>query len=102
MRAYHAGALYRTQQTTLAKLTRERTPSETVLHRVDLNDEQLTEFLNQLRDALLQFLETLNLRNYQILRTDPLEIDTAKITEVLRSLCESKIELAPAFATRRK
>lgn len=43
-RAYRTGFLFRTQGTTLARLRRERTATETELLRTDLTDEELHEF----------------------------------------------------------
>lgn len=58
-RAFRDGNLYRTQGETLARLTRERTATETILLRHDLTVEELAEFqswmhamLNELHMAL--------------------------------------------------
>lgn len=59
-RAFRHGELFRTQGRTLARLTRERTPTETVLRRHDLSEAELAEFrtwthalLTELQAALL-------------------------------------------------
>lgn len=43
-RAYVAGDLFRSQHTTLARLTRHRTEEQTVLRRHDLTDEETAAF----------------------------------------------------------
>lgn len=101
MRAYHAGSLYRTQGRTLAKLTRERTASETILHRVDLSEDQLAEFLDNLQDSLSALLESLSPSHSLLLRAVPPEADISEMIAVIRSLCERNVQLAPAYATRR-
>jgi hypothetical protein len=53
-RAYRAGELFRTQGTTLARLTRERTASETILRRHDLAADELSEFRTWMRAELAE------------------------------------------------
>lgn len=53
-RAFVAGELYRTQGETLARLRRERSETETVLKRYDLNGEELARFLQTARVRLHQ------------------------------------------------
>lgn len=55
-RAYRSGRLYRTQGDTLAELTRERTPTETVLLRRDLTQQDLESFLSEMAERITTFV----------------------------------------------
>ncbi len=70
-RAYVAGHLYRSQGTTLARLTRERTPEETRLLRYDLQAEELALFQIQMREILSRFLMSLQPATTSVLRSVP-------------------------------
>lgn len=70
-RAYVAGHLYRSHGTTLARLTRERTPEETRLLRYDLQAEELVQFQDQMRDTLRRLLTTLPSATTSVLRSVP-------------------------------
>ena len=100
-RAYRAGSLYRTQGTTLAKLTRTRTENETILNRVDLNERELTEFLVELQNRLDALIFDLKNQKHEILRSEPLNVDMDEFRTSLDALSQHAIQLAPAYATRR-
>lgn len=102
LRAYRAGSLYRTQGTTLAKLTRTRTEKETILNRVDLNERELSEFLEELETYLQDFSATLTKQQYEVLRSQPAGLGIAELQAALQRICQSKVQLAPAYATKRK
>jgi hypothetical protein len=51
-RAFVDGALLRAQQSTLARLVRDRSPEETVLRRTDLSPEELQAVLREMRARL--------------------------------------------------
>lgn len=53
-RAFVGGLLYRSQGTTLARLTRQTTPTETMLLRHDLNPVELAAFLAEMHYNLGQ------------------------------------------------
>lgn len=102
LRAYKAGSLYRTQGTTLAKLTRIRTEKETILNRVDLNERELSEFIEVLQKRLNTLIFDLRNRKHEILRSEPLNKNIDEIHITLGALSQNDIQLAPAYATRRK
>ena len=70
-RAYLDGKLYRTQGTTLARLTRNRTEQATLLRRNDLSELELQEFLHAMR-CRLQNLQELYLYDTPVSDVTPL------------------------------
>ena len=99
-RAFVANSLYRTQGTTLARLTRERTATETRLNRVDLSADEVQEFLAEMQSHLARFLAAADSGEADLLRlvADPGQ-DAFEILERLR-MCAVTPRLAPAMSTR--
>jgi len=75
-RAYRNRALYRTQGTTLAELNRDRSNDQkVVLHRRDLDETELKQFLNEMTQNLHELQQHLSARTYQNVTTVPDEVD---------------------------
>lgn len=99
-RAFVDGALYRTQGTTLARLVRERTPTETLLKRSDLTPEELAAWLAEMGRRLETFLRDVQQGRYQVRRCVPSEQAAAgAILEALASAAATP-RLAPPIPTR--
>ena len=99
-RAYVDGFLYRTQGTTLARLHRERSATETTLLRHDLDAEELQKFIDKMHSHLQAVINGLEQNLFEILRHQS-ESD-ASIDLILKRLreCTNETELAPAYPTR--
>lgn len=106
-RAYAAGDLYRTQGTTLARLTRTRTAAETTLERHDLTSDELAAFLREMRHRLSELLAWIRENDVTVLRhstqdeprsTTGLSILSDRLTACLAV----DPPLAPPFPTRRQ
>lgn len=101
-RAYASGHLYRTQGTTLARLTRDRTRGEVVLHRFDLSDDDLGEFMRRVRAMVESLRETLIHGRMKILRQFPEGEDIVGLLETaIERILTEWPRLAPAIPTRR-
>jgi hypothetical protein len=74
-RAYVAGFLYRSEQTTLARLQRVRTESETRLLRHDLDSDQLGEFRHEMTNILTSLAASVRSRDAGVLRAVPSDLD---------------------------
>lgn len=99
-RAWVDGALYRTQGTTLARLVRERTPTETVLIRTDLSPEDLAAFLTAMSRRIEAFVRGVREGEYQVRRCVPSEPEAAPaILDALESAVATP-RLAPPIPTR--
>lgn len=83
-RAFVAGVLYRSQGTTLARLTRQESQHETVLLRHDLTGEELTQFFQNLRQNLQTVAEAVSQGTAQILICIP--PDAAYLAELANSI----------------
>ena len=70
-RAYVAGFLYRSEHSTLARLQRLRTVSETQLLRHDLNPEELGLFQKAMTEPLAAIATQVTSRTVDILRAVP-------------------------------
>jgi hypothetical protein len=84
-RAFVDGVLYRTQGTTLAQLVRQRTPTETVLVRRDLDERELAEFRRSMLDAMVTFREQLIQRETTPVQQVPPD-DQQLANDILQSL----------------
>ena len=73
-RAFENGELYRSQGTTLARLTRTREAEGTVLARHDLSAEELHAFLTRMRERLAR-LAAADSGALCVLRAEPAEGD---------------------------
>jgi hypothetical protein len=101
-RAYVAGLLYRTQGSTLARLSRERSERETVLVRTDLSPAELTEFLQAMQDQLAWLAAAIAARAYakkEQIPPDP-NLDP-ELVSALEVCLAADPPLAPAFPGRR-
>jgi hypothetical protein len=101
-RAYVDGFLYRTQGETLAKMHRERTEAETVLVRVDLDEESLREFLSSMRARIKQLRNALQKETASCLRSVTENDATVNFPDALSKPESAMPPLAPAIASRRK
>lgn len=99
-RACVDGALYRTQGTTLARLVRERTPTETLLKRRDLTPQELAAWLAEMSRRIEAFVREARLGKYLVRRCEPSEREAAPaILEALESAAAAP-RLAPPIPTR--
>jgi hypothetical protein len=83
-RAYVGGSLFRSQHSTLAKLTRRRTPEQTILQRHDLNTEELQQFRRDMGSCLTSIRIALSGGRLKQVRTVPADADL--IPEILNFL----------------
>jgi hypothetical protein len=99
-RAFVDGALYRTQGTTLARLVREQTPTETLLKRCDLTPQELAAWLAEMSRRIDAFVREARLGKYQVRRCVPSQPEAASaILEALESAVATP-RLAPPIPTR--
>lgn len=99
-RAYHRGKLYRTQGSTLAEMTRERSDAETTLVRRDLPPERLAEFLDNMRTALRTVQTAIAEDRVSVTRQVPEDdVELLKdVEESLERILNTGPPLAPAIA----
>lgn len=101
-RAFCDGHLYRSQGTRLACLVRQRTDTETILHRTDLSPEAQQVFLELAQRRLRGLTEALRTGKVQIVGQVPVEYDLrAAVLSRLSSIEREPLRLAPALPTRR-
>lgn len=94
-RAFVDHKLFRTQGTTLAQLTRERSESESWLARHDLTDIELAQFRHQATEVLNQLLNGFEQGSAKRIQEQPMGTDCAsEFVEVLRSVLSQQIRLA--------
>jgi hypothetical protein len=97
-RAFFAGHLYRSQGTTLARLSRQSNPTETVLLRHDLDTEELTTFLQNMRGELARLEKSLNSGNFTVQQSIPADANfLPELTSHLIHVLNSESLLAPAL-----
>lgn len=87
-RAYLEGVLYRSAGSTLTRIARERTSTETILRTSNLTSEEAIVLVEQMRAQLDQLLTCLTTDRYQILRQvsetdDPLLLLTPLIRQAV-------------------
>jgi hypothetical protein len=102
-RAFVGGALFRTQGTTLARLTRNRTPAATELLRADLTAADLAELLETARNRCETLCCHLASDGVEVLRQVPIGDETLLI-ELRQRIAEwfaSGLALAPAIRGKR-
>ena len=98
-RAHFGGSLYRTQATTLAKLTRERTEAETFLMRKDLSSDELHSFIKEMRERLEVFRRLLVSEELHIEQQIPDELQLKELVQDrLDHILKEDIVLAPTIA----
>lgn len=74
-RAYVDGFLYRSQGTTLARLERIRTETQTTLQRQDLPEHELAQFQQTMTQRLQHLLNLFNAGQVRVLRSIPESVD---------------------------
>lgn len=74
-RAYVDGFLYRSQGTTLARLERIRTETQTTLQRLDLTEHELAQFQQTMTHRLQHLLTSFNAGQVHMLRSVPESVD---------------------------
>lgn len=102
-RAFVSGCLYRSQRTTLACLVRQRTTSETILLRRDLQPDELSAFRRHLLASLAPVISALEQNSFVVRRQVP-ENDGAlpgDLRDHLKLVESCADWLAPAMAPRR-
>ena len=100
-RAFVGGFLYRTQGSTLARLNRERSESETTLLRSDLTESDLGEFLAAMGERLATLRTALENETATKLRFVVDESVSADFAKSIRKAESASPALAPAIASRR-
>jgi hypothetical protein len=101
-RAFVDGRLYRTQGTTLARLTRVRTADETFFDRHDLTADELAAFLKRCLEDLRFIRKSLWNDRFEILRY--IGFDAAArsaISDALHTILLNGIRLGPAIPARK-
>jgi len=97
-RAFVRGHLYRSQGTTLARLTRQETPAETVLLRHDLEPAELNAFLLETQELLAQLAAAHQCRSIRVLQSIPGNADfLLELAPHLEAVLNSSNLLAPAL-----
>jgi hypothetical protein len=101
-RAFAAGDLFRTQETTLARLTRVRTATSTDLVRQDLSPGELRDFLVEMDERLSRLREAISSGGVIVVGHVPADDDVlpdlaAAVTRILGL----DGRLAPPFAGKR-
>jgi hypothetical protein len=100
-RAFVAGHLYRSQGTTLARMYRERSETETALMRTDLEVTEVSSFLEQMRSSLERLLSLLQSGEARVVETIPQDADVrGELQTALAQLLSRPVRLAPAIKTR--
>lgn len=100
-RAFVAGELYRSQGTTLARLTRQESQHETVLLRHDLSGEELTQFFQRLRQYLQTVADAIARETAQILICIPPDTGyLAELANSIQNVLQGGDTLSPALNKR--
>ena len=102
LRAFVNGLLYRSQQTTLARMQRQRSAAQTILNRTDLSAEQLMEFRQNMAQHLARILQAIEAGQFSIVRQIPDQFEVAvRVSATLRAILECREEwLAAAISVR--
>lgn len=101
-RAYVSGFLYRTQGETLARLSRNRTETETQLLRHDLNSAELADFRETATHYLTPLRDALALGNLHILKQVSADAEIRSDLEfAVNEILDREIPLAPAIPGKR-
>ncbi|MFT5322887.1 MAG: hypothetical protein ACI8P0_000730 [Planctomycetaceae bacterium] len=100
-RAYAEGFLYRTQDKTLARLSRDRSTDQMVLARSDLNSEELSQFLVRMDDRLTRL--SLSIADGSAIQLRSVsDGEAADYQSLIESAINASPRLAPAMPTRRQ
>jgi hypothetical protein len=101
-RAFVDGLLYRTQETTLAQLKRQRSKGVTELLRRDLSVDELNEFLKTMRLRLQQLLCALKSDEVVVLKQVPEDQPIVpELIDALGQIVNSEASLAPPIKGKR-
>jgi len=94
-RAFVADRLYRSQGTTLARLTREESAEQTVLLRHDLNSAELLEFQHRVISELRRLLIAISENRTTIEQAEPPEIDfRPELASLIQIVIDSNCQLS--------
>ena len=97
-RAFVGDKLYRTEQTTLAQLTRTRTAAATELERHDLSADELAQFLANMRSRLQRFADEIDAGKGEVLQSIPFNSDfLLELRPVLAHALMADPPLAPSL-----
>ncbi len=97
-RAFLDGNLYRSQGATLARLTRQPTPTATVLLRHDLEAAELADFLQRMRLQLARLAAAIKLGTVAIQQLIPPTADfLPELAQHLNLVLNAETPLAPAL-----
>lgn len=100
-RAFVDDVLYRSQGTTLARLTRQESQHETVLLRHDLTADEVTQFFLRLRRNLQSVADAISRRTVQIRNCVPSDAHyLAELTDSIQNVLEGGETLSPALSIR--
>ena len=100
-RAYIDGHLYRSQGTTVARLARSRTATETTLQRHDLTPDELQEMQTRCRNDLTELRNALWEDRFEISRYVGFDLSPrSAVSDALYTILTGGIRLAPAIASR--
>lgn len=100
-RAFFENDLYRSQGTTLARLTRVRTADETALRRHDLSDDELTAFLARVRSRLEDLLAAMQGNRARVVRVIPQNAELCpRVTAAIGAALVPQLRLSPAIKGR--
>jgi len=94
-RAFLNPFLYRSEGTTLSRLRRERSQTETALLRHDLDPEELRQFIDHMRQALGGLSQEIRRSQVTIRRVFPLE---GNVMQELEHAIEIALAAAPPLA----
>ena len=101
-RAFVDGLLYRSQHTRLALLKRERTETETLLLRTDLDAKALQTFRETMQNSLQILRDCLETGQFTTVRSVPESVDhIARIQTALAVIRDAEPWLSPAINRRR-
>ncbi|MDB5339484.1 MAG: hypothetical protein JWN70_5103 [Planctomycetaceae bacterium] len=97
-RAFIGEKLFRSQGTTLARLTRQEAATETVLLRHDLDSLELATFLHDMRFFLARLAEALKLGTVTILESIPADANfLPELASHLNVVLNGQSQLSPAL-----
>jgi hypothetical protein len=100
-RAFVGGLLYRSQHSTLAMLRRERSETQTLLLRTDLDDAELQSFRIAMLDLLSLVHQKLMASKFETLRSVPENSDhVSRILAALDAVRLADPWLSPAIRRR--
>jgi hypothetical protein len=101
-RAFVDGDLYRSQGDTLARLTRRRTETETLLDRHDLTPVELSAMLESFGNRLRALAAALEDRSVSVERQVPDDVDVlSEVAGRVAEIASRPVSLSPPINARR-